>query len=86
MTPLMMDYIASKMDMRDLRNIIKNKQLPQNIAEDESSVYGKSFTALERLTEEEKVKNCLQMVQLLAEINMEIEISFKKKFKAPQQG
>ena len=84
-TPLMMDFIANEMNDRDLNDIIKTK-LPANIAQDEKTIYDKSYTVLCALITKQIVTNFSEMKELLEETNAHLAKRFEDEFEAPRQG
>lgn len=84
-TPLMMDFIANAMNDRDLNDII-NKTLPPNIAQDEKTIYDKSYTVLRALITKQIVTNCSEMKELLEKTNEILAKMFKDEFDVPRRG
>ena len=81
----MMDFIANAMNDRDLNDII-NKTLPPNIAQDEKTIYDKSYTVLRALITKQIVTNCSEMKELLEKTNEILAKMFKDEFDVPRRG
>ena len=73
------------MNDQNLNDIIR-KKLPTNTAQDEKTIYDKSYTVLRALITKQIVTNCSEMMELLEETNANLARKFENEFEASRPG